>query len=837
METRKILDHRKTGTGASKLLSELQSRIVGQPEPLKLIVEAWQQYQAGMSNGTRPLGNFLFLGPTGTGKTRTVEALAESLLGSTNAVLKIDCAEFQHSHEVAKIIGCFKPGSQVTMEDGSTKSIEDIAIGETVVAGNGKIQSVLDTHQYEHSGEMIELSIANTDVPIVCTPDHKILAIRGAAKDGGRVRNPKLQYDPSNLEWIEAKDLCKNDIVVQPRYTPNLECPPTIDVVKFLQLQDSEKHEITSTYIKPLHQANGGTKVKRHIDLDENFYRLAGYYVAEGGGNRYAFNEPERGISFTLGVPQKQEAIDDIKRLVPLVFGEYCQCCEDFSRNAAVRLYLHSLVIGPLMCKLFGTRTLEKQLPTFFKDAPESFLWHFVDAAIMGDGCRTFKRRVDYSTSSDRLHQQLNFILRARLGVITQLQKHESNVDGWSTRYRTYIAGAQIAWFASKLPLAGKGIDLTGQRYAEGIQRGAHMDAQYLYFRIAAAKPIVYKGVVYDLSVSEDPDKQSYLVESIVVRNSPPGYLGHRETQALLSQKNLDRYHTDKIKISLVLFDEIEKASDALWNMMLSIMDKGTLTMGDNNKVDFTRAFIFMTGNLGAKAMADSTRDGMGFSVPKAAVGDAAIKDKLTKIGLEAARKRFTPEFYNRLDRVVVFNPLGMVELETILGLELKAVQKRIFYTPADMVSNTVPFVFSITHLAKQVILKSGYDIRFGARHIKRAVEKQVVQPLANLIMSGEIRDGDLVSIDVRPSDDELMFVRLKEGLNMMDMAKHCGELYLKDENLPSTVDGGNATSLPVYTDSTVTKYSDILGAESPAPPIKKRGTKVGKKDLVVRRI
>src|SRR5579872_2146637 len=84
---------------------------------------------------------------------------------------------------------------------------------------------------------------------------------------------------------------------------------------------------------------------------------------------------------------------------------------------------------------------------------------------------------------------------------------------------------------------------------------------------------------------------------------SPPGYLGHRETHPLLSQESIDKFHTDKVKISFVLFDEIEKASDALWNLLLGILDKGILTLGDNRKVDFTHAMVFMTGNLGAKEM------------------------------------------------------------------------------------------------------------------------------------------------------------------------------------------------------------------------------------------
>src|SRR5881227_2176159 len=140
---------------------------------------------------------------------------------------------------------------------------------------------------------------------------------------------------------------------------------------------------------------------------------------------------------------------------------------------------------------------------------------------------------------------------------------------------------------------------------------------------------------------------------------SPPGYLGHRETHPLLSQEVLNQFHTEKIKISFVLFDEIEKASDALWNLLLGILDKGTLTLGDNRRVDFSRAIIFLTSNLGAAEMNALIRPKLGFGTGAA---DANLSDKLAHAGTEAARRRFTPEFMNRLDSVVTFRPLGEPE-------------------------------------------------------------------------------------------------------------------------------------------------------------------------------
>src|SRR5450755_4272882 len=213
---------------------------------------------------------------------------------------------------------------------------------------------------------------------------------------------------------------------------------------------------------------------------------------------------------------------------------------------------------------------------------------------------------------------------------------------------------------------------------------------------------------------------------------SPPGYLGHRETHPLLSQEVLNQYHSETCKLSFVLFDEIEKASDALWNLLLGIMDKGTLTLGDNRKVDFSRALIFMTSNLGASEMSALMSPRLGFNAGSTARQaldgslDEKMNGKIARTGVEAARKKFTPEFINRLDKIVTFKPLGTDELRKILDIELKMVQQRIFSTSADR-----SFAFTTTTAAKDFLLEQGTDMKYGARHLKRAIERLVVQPMS----------------------------------------------------------------------------------------------------------
>ncbi|MDP9054660.1 MAG: AAA family ATPase [Acidobacteriota bacterium] len=247
---------------------------------------------------------------------------------------------------------------------------------------------------------------------------------------------------------------------------------------------------------------------------------------------------------------------------------------------------------------------------------------------------------------------------------------------------------------------------------------------------------------------------------------SPPGYLGHRETHPLLSQEVLNQYHTEKIKISFVLFDEIEKASDALWNLLLGILDKATLTLGDNRRVDFSRAMIFMTSNLGASEMSSIMRPNLGFAASdmerRAASGEVneEVSAKVTRAGVEAARRKFTPEFMNRIDKVVVFRSLGTDELGRILTIELNVLQQRIFNT-----SSTTPFVFNVTSEARSFLLREGTDLKYGARHLKRAIERTLLHPLSNLIASGQVHGGDLIRIDFDVDENQLCFVKEAEDM------------------------------------------------------------------------
>lgn len=247
---------------------------------------------------------------------------------------------------------------------------------------------------------------------------------------------------------------------------------------------------------------------------------------------------------------------------------------------------------------------------------------------------------------------------------------------------------------------------------------------------------------------------------------SPPGYLGHRETSPMLTQENLDKSHTEDTKLTFVLFDEIEKASDSLWQLLLGILDKATLTLGDNRNVDFSNTIVIMTSNLGAREMSEMISGGIGFAPSKADKNreDTEIDTKIYRTALEAAKRKFSPEFMNRIDKVVVFRSLKEHHLRQILDIELAAVQDRITQSAGTK------FVFECTDPAKEFLLREGIDLKYGARHLKRSIERFLVYPLSNLVATEQVETGDLVMVDYDEAEEKMTF------------AKRAGKMIVKEK-------------------------------------------------------
>ena len=259
-------------------------------------------------------------------------------------------------------------------------------------------------------------------------------------------------------------------------------------------------------------------------------------------------------------------------------------------------------------------------------------------------------------------------------------------------------------------------------------------------------------------------DCGEYQLEHEVAKlvGAPPGYLGHRETQPAVSQQKLSAVTSEASNLSLVLFDEIEKAAPSMTRLLLGVLDKATLRLGDNTTVNFERSLIFMTSNLGAESMRKLTIPDFGFQAMAANAGGPATLTKLQRIGMGAVKRRFAPEFVNRIDAVVTYQPLGRDTLERILDHQLASLNRHIRERLAEDV-----FRVELSADARELLLEKGTSVEYGARELKRTILRTLTQPLAALVEKrGEQRQvprgcvvradrsGDALSLTVLGGDE-----------------------------------------------------------------------------------
>jgi len=266
---------------------------------------------------------------------------------------------------------------------------------------------------------------------------------------------------------------------------------------------------------------------------------------------------------------------------------------------------------------------------------------------------------------------------------------------------------------------------------------------------VEAAAEILFRDSRAVIKVECGEFQHSHEISKLI--GSPPGYLGHRETHPLITQEALAASHTDKLKLSFLLFDEIEKANDALWQLLLGMLDRATLTLGDNRRVDLSQTVICMTSNLGGAEVTELMRGGMGFIQPED-IPMTGLDEKVARTAVEAARRKFSPEFINRLDKIVVFHSLNREQLAEVLQIELGQLQQRVLETQSGQ------FLFRMTEAGREFLLREGTDQRYGARHLKRAIERHVVFPLANLLATGQVKAGDKLCIDWDPRVGGMVF-------------------------------------------------------------------------------
>jgi ATP-dependent Clp protease ATP-binding subunit ClpA len=240
---------------------------------------------------------------------------------------------------------------------------------------------------------------------------------------------------------------------------------------------------------------------------------------------------------------------------------------------------------------------------------------------------------------------------------------------------------------------------------------------------------------------------------------APPGYLGHRETQPMLSQQKLTGVTSDKCALSLVLFDEIEKAAPSLTRLLLGVLDRGVLRLGDNSAVNFEKSLVFLTSNLGAKEMMREINPDFGF----ASAGVTGTRDELTHklqgIAMAAVRKRFSPEFINRIDHVITYRPLDAESFAAIADHEIASLQNHV-----NTRLSARCFAIEVPFETRQWLIERGTSAEYGARELKRTIHKHLTQPLATLVAKNQIEPGARVRVEIDPAKESLTLRATTQG-------------------------------------------------------------------------
>jgi ATP-dependent Clp protease ATP-binding subunit ClpB len=224
-------------------------------------------------------------------------------------------------------------------------------------------------------------------------------------------------------------------------------------------------------------------------------------------------------------------------------------------------------------------------------------------------------------------------------------------------------------------------------------------------------------------------DMSEYQEKHTVSRmiGAPPGYVGYEESGQLTEAVRRRPY-------SVVLFDEIEKAHSEVLNVLLQLLDDGRLTDGKGRTVDFKNVVVIMTSNLGSQAIAEASSE---------STEGGQVSEGLKRQVTEALRQHFRPEFINRVDEVIFFHPLGLEHMKTIIDIQLRGLLKRLSDRKIRV---------ELTEAAKGFLVAEGYDPMYGARPLKRTIQRRVLDPLAMRVLEGEFREGDLAVVDLRAS-------------------------------------------------------------------------------------
>ncbi len=257
---------------------------------------------------------------------------------------------------------------------------------------------------------------------------------------------------------------------------------------------------------------------------------------------------------------------------------------------------------------------------------------------------------------------------------------------------------------------------------------------------------------------------------------APPGYLGHRETESLLTQQRLTTATSERCDISVVLFDEIEKAAPSVTRLLLGILDTGILRLGDNTEVNFDHSIIFFTSNLGAREMLKELQPQFGF---RSAVTpeQSELVGRIENVALAAVRRMYSPEFVNRIDAVITYQPLDAQSFSAILDQQIADLQEHVNTRLGNRCFN-----IQVSEESRKFLLDKGTSLEYGARELKRTIHRYLTQPLATMVIAGKIEPGANVNAELS-EDKESLELRTSKAEPVPSATSRQPSILIVDDN------------------------------------------------------
>ncbi len=251
-------------------------------------------------------------------------------------------------------------------------------------------------------------------------------------------------------------------------------------------------------------------------------------------------------------------------------------------------------------------------------------------------------------------------------------------------------------------------------------------------------------GVDRFLKVNCGEYQQSHELAKLI--GAPPGYIGHSETKAFFNKKDVEG-----VVPNVILFDEIEKATDSLFNLLLSILDKGEIKLGNNDSVNFRNCFIIFTSNIGVEEYVQRSKT-IGF------VNKEVDEEEELSLLDKSMRSKFRPEFLNRIDVTIKFETLTPEHMKKILELQLSDIQYRILSSKM----NLKKIFFVMEDKTKDWLIEKGFSEEYGARNLKRVISSKIEIPLSCVLSDERLQSGDVVLIKIVEDQEDLLFEKTK---------------------------------------------------------------------------